>query len=86
MHPLSNLYFLISLRERGMARTLDPRAKIRHDIPIETRVPMLEGDVDELESDLKGFSKKLDRIIYLLLGILVTMVSSLGTVWAGGIL
>jgi|TARA_B110000914_G_scaffold220687_1_gene231193 hypothetical protein len=48
-------------------------------------VPLLEGDVDVLEVEVGTVEKKLDRIIYLLVGILITMISSMGTLWAGGL-
>ena len=68
-----------------MSRQLQSRAIQRTNLSLDSRVPLLEGDVDILESEISTVATKLDRIIYLLVGILITMISSMGTLWAGGI-
>ena len=68
-----------------MSRQLQSRAIQRTNLSLDSRVPLLEGDVDILESEISTVATKLDRIIYLLVGILITMISSMGTLWAGGL-
>jgi hypothetical protein len=68
-----------------MSRQLQSRSIQRTNLSLKSRVPLLEGDVDVLETELSTVATKLDRIIYLLVGILITMISSMGTLWAGGI-
>ena len=68
-----------------MSRQLQSRSIQRTNLPLDSRVPLLEGDVDVLEAELGTVATKLDRIIYLLVGILITMISSMGTLWAGGL-
>ena len=64
-----------------MARPLQPRTEVRKNWPLKNRMPALEADVDELEGDIGSFGKKLDRIVFLLIGILLTMLSSVATIW-----
>jgi|TARA_R110000796_G_C14210810_1_gene393228 hypothetical protein len=68
-----------------MSRQIQSRAAQRVNLSLDSRVPLLEGDVDVLEVEVGTVEKKLDRIIYLLVGILITMISSMGTLWAGGL-
>jgi hypothetical protein len=68
-----------------MSRQIQSRATQRVHLAAESRIPLLEGDVDVLEAEINTVGTKLDRIIYLLVGILITMVSSVGTLWAGGV-
>jgi len=68
-----------------MSRQIQSRSLQRTNLPLDSRVPLLEGDVDLLEAEVSTVAKKLDRIIYLLVGILITMISSMGTLWAGGL-
>ena len=68
-----------------MSRQIQSRSMQRTNLPLDSRVPLLEGDVDVLESEISTVAMKLDRIIYLLVGILITMISSMGTLWAGGL-
>jgi len=68
-----------------MSRQIQSRAAQRVNLSLDSRVPLLEGDVDVLEVEVSTVAKKLDRIIYLLVGILITMISSMGTLWAGGL-
>ena len=68
-----------------MSRQIQSRATQRVNLSLDSRVPLLEGDVDVLEVEVSTVAKKLDRIIYLLVGILITMISSMGTLWAGGL-
>ena len=68
-----------------MSRQIQSRAAQRVNLSLDSRVPLLEGDVDVLEVEVSTVEKKLDRIIYLLVGILITMISSMGTLWAGGL-
>jgi hypothetical protein len=68
-----------------MSRQIQSRATQRVNLSLDSRVPLLEGDVDVLEVEVSTVEKKLDRIIYLLVGILITMISSMGTLWAGGL-
>ena len=68
-----------------MSRQIQSRSMQRTNLPLDSRVPLLEGDVDVLESEISTVATKLDRIIYLLVGILITMISSKGTIWAGGL-
>ena len=67
-----------------MSRQIQSRAIQRTNLSLDSRVPLLEGDVDVLEGEISTVATKLDRIIYLLVGILITMISSMGTIWAGG--
>ena len=68
-----------------MSRQIQSRSMQRTNLPLDSRVPLLEGDVDLLEADVSTVATKLYRIIYLLVGILITMISSMGTIWAGGL-
>ena len=68
-----------------MSRQIQSRAAQRVNLSLDSRVPLLEGGVDVLEVEVGTVEKKLDRIIYLLVGILITMISSMGTLWAGGL-
>ena len=68
-----------------MSRQIQSRSMQRTNLPLDSRVPLLEGDVDVLESEISTVATKLDRIIYLLVGILITMISSMGPIWAGGL-
>ena len=68
-----------------MSRQIQSRAIQRTNLSLDSRVPLLEGDVDVLEGEISTVATKLDRIIYLLVGILITMISSMGTLWAGGL-
>ena len=68
-----------------MSRQIQSRAIQRTNLSLDSRVPLLEGDVDILESEISTVATKLDRIIYLLVGIFIPMISSMGTLWAGGI-
>ena len=68
-----------------MSRQIQSRSTQRTTLSLDSRVPLLEGDVDVLEGEISTVATKLDRIIYLLVGILITMISSMGTLWAGGI-
>jgi|3_EtaG_2_1085321.scaffolds.fasta_scaffold103805_2 hypothetical protein len=68
-----------------MSRQIQSRAIQRTNLSLDSRVPLLEGDVDVLEGEISTVATKLDRIIYLLVGILITMISSMGTLWVGGL-
>ena len=68
-----------------MSRQIQSRAIQRANLSLDSRVPLIEGDVDVLEAEVSTVATKLDRIIYLLVGILITMISSMGTLWAGGL-
>ena len=68
-----------------MSRQIQSRSMQRTNLPLDSRVPLLEGDVDLLEAEVSTVATKLDLIIYLLVGILITMISSMGTLWAGGL-
>jgi len=68
-----------------MSRQIQSRSTQRTALSLDSRLPLLEGDVDVLEVEVSTVAKKLDRIIYLLVGILITMISSMGTLWAGGL-
>ena len=68
-----------------MSRQIQSLSMQRTNLPLDSRLPLLEGDVDLLEAEVSTVATKLDRIIYLLVGILITMISSMGTLWAGGL-
>ena len=52
-----------------MSRQIQSRSMQRTNLQLDSRVPLLEGDVDVLESEISTVATKLDRIIYLLVGI-----------------
>ena len=66
------------------------RAHDRHGIPIEHRVPLLEGDVDDLHAQWRLFDARLDqtteavngklnKILVALLGLALTIVGGIVT-------
>ena len=63
-----------------MARIKDSRRTERKGLDVDERSTLLEGDVDNLEEMIEKVSRKIDRIVWAIFTLLISLVASVVTV------
>jgi hypothetical protein len=63
-----------------MARIKDSRRTERKGLDVDERSTLLEGDVDDLEEMIDKVSRKIDRIVWAIFTLLISLVASVVTV------
>ena len=63
-----------------MARIKDSRRTERKGLDVDERSTLLEGDVDNLEEMIDKVSRKIDRIVWAIFTLLISLVASVVTV------
>ena len=63
-----------------MPRIKDSRRSERKGLDVDERSTLLEGDVDDLEEMIDKVSRKIDRIVWAIFTLLISLVASVVTV------
>jgi len=63
-----------------MPRIKDSRRTERKGLDVDERSTLLEGDVDDLEEMIDKVSRKIDRIVWAIFTLLISLVASVVTV------
>jgi hypothetical protein len=63
-----------------MPRIKDSRRTERKGLDVDERSTLLEGDVDDLEEMVDKVSRKIDRIVWAIFTLLISLVASVVTV------
>ena len=63
-----------------MPRIKDSRRTERKGLDVDERSTLLEGDVDNLEEMIEKVSRKIDRIVWAIFTLLISLVASVVTV------
>jgi hypothetical protein len=63
-----------------MPRIKDSRRTERKGLDVDERSTLLEGDVDDLEEMIDKVSRKIDRIVWAIFTLLISLIASVVTV------